>query len=75
MATADPRAAVLAHPDFPALVSLEAERRRMVRRPGGRSALAANSAACMRAEQRIMRDTGASFSTVSGAALAQAGRQ
>lgn len=49
------------HPEFRNLVKLEQDRRRMVRRPGGRAALAANSTACFIAESRIIRDTGCTF--------------
>lgn len=64
-----------AHPDFAGLVALEKARAALARRPGNRAALTANSEACMRVEQRIMRDTGASFSQISGAALAHAFRR
>jgi len=61
------------HPAFARLVDLEAQRRRMVRRPGGRAALAANSSACFAAEQQILRDTGCTFNQLT-AAVAAGGR-
>jgi|GEM_PF-5716555 hypothetical protein len=57
------------HPAFGRLVQLEAQRRRMVRRPGGRAALAANSAACFAAEQEILRATGCTFNQLTAAVL------
>lgn len=55
------------HPEFTNLVRLERERRQMVRRPGGRAALAANSAECFRVESIIIRATGCSFIELSAA--------
>jgi hypothetical protein len=55
------------HPEFTKLVRLERERRQMVRRPGGRAALAANSTECFRAEHAIIRATGCSFIELSAA--------
>lgn len=63
--------AIRNHPEFATLVRLETERRRMVRRPGGRSALAANSTACFRAEQVIMRETGCTFNQLTMALAAR----
>jgi hypothetical protein len=63
-------AAAKAHPAFAELVRLERERRAMIRRPGGRSALAANSRACFNAEATIAREARASIAAVAGAALA-----
>lgn len=60
------------HPAFIALVAAEKARASMRRRPGGRAALAANSALCMRLEAEVMRATGATFQQISGAALAAA---
>jgi hypothetical protein len=60
------------HPAFTALVSAEQARRKLVRRPGGRAALAANSTLCFRLEQQIMRDTGATFSELTSAVLGAA---
>lgn len=58
------------HPAFPRLVKLEAQRRRLVRRPGGRAALAANSTACFQAEQEILRGTGCTFLDLTAAVAA-----
>ncbi len=58
------------HPAFSRLVDLEAQRRRMVRRPGGRAALAANSTACFAAEQEILRGTGCTFTQLTAAVAA-----
>ena len=60
------------HPAFIALVAAEKARAAMVRRPGGRADIAANSALCMRLEAETLRDTGASFGQISGAALTAA---
>ena len=58
------------HPAFQVLVDLECLRARLLRRPGGRSALAANSTACFYAEQEIIRETGCSFNQLSAAVAA-----
>ena len=59
------------HPEFATLSRLESERRRMVRRPGGRAALAANSTDCFRTEQHIIRDTGCTFNELTMALAAR----
>jgi hypothetical protein len=61
--------AITEHPAFARLVQLEAQRRRMLRRPGGRDALAANSTACFQAEHEILRGTGCTFNQMTGAVL------
>lgn len=67
-------AKITEHPAFCRLVALEAERRRLLRRPGGRAALAANSTACFQAEQAILRDIGCSFNQLTAAVLTAGGR-
>lgn len=62
------------HPAFSRLVDLEAQRRRLSRRPGGRSAIAANSTACFQAEQEILRGTGCTFNDLTAAVLTAGGR-
>lgn len=59
--------AIAAHPHFERLCTLETERSRLVRRPGGRDLLAANSAACMTAENAIMRATGCTMNEITSA--------
>lgn len=62
-------AKITEHPAFCRLVALEAERRRLLRCPGGRGALAANSTACFEVEQQILRATGCTFNQLTAAVL------
>ena len=61
------------HPQFRPLVNLEARRRRLVQMPGGRDKLAQNADECFRAEARILRDTGCTFSELTSAVLPMVG--
>lgn len=66
-------AAIRQHPQFRALVNLEARRRRLVMLPGGAAELRRNADQCFAAEAAILRDTGCTVDELTSAVLPLAG--